>query len=152
MQPESNETPQTLSLPKSSQESTEDTQHGFYESDEHLPRQLHAGQGRAKPRRSASSTSSSALSTGSFNDARERSVRRLSPSQRQKSRSPVDRIIEHEKNLSYLPNKRIESRTFTVIQRGNSPGSAQVAIENFPNGSHTTFASLRRWLISLQRS
>ena len=54
------------------------------------------------------------------------------------------RIIEHEKDFSYLPNKRIESRTFTVVQRGRNLGSAQVAIEDFPNGSHTTLSSLRQ--------
>lgn len=144
MQPEPNETSQKISLLKSSQEDTQDSQHGLHGSDEHLSCQLYAGQGRAKPWRSASDTSSSASSAGSPDNARERPLRRLSPPPKQKSRSPVDRIIEHEKDLSYLPNKRIESRTFTVVQRGKNLGSNQVAIEDFPNGSHTTFASLRQ--------
>ena len=151
MQPEPNETPQKISLSRSSQENSQETQHGCHESDEHLSRQLHAGQGRAKSPRSGSNTSSSASSAGSSNDARERPLRRLSPHLRQKSRSPVDRIIEHEKDLSYLPNKKIESRTFTVIQRGKNLSFAQVTIEDFPNGSHTTFTSLRQWLMFLQR-
>lgn len=152
MQPEPNETSQKISLPQSSQENTRDSQHGFHDSDEHLSRQLHAGEGRAKPRHSASSTSSSASSAGSSDDARERPLRRLSPPSRQKSRSPVDRIIEHEKDLTYLSKKRIGGRTFTVIQSGKNLGSAQVAIGDFPNGPHSTSASLRQWLILLQRS
>lgn len=151
MQPEPNETPQKISLSRSSQENTQDTQHGCHESDKHLSRQLHAGQGRANPPRSGSNTSSSASSAETSNDARERPLRRLSPHLRQKSRSPVDRIIEHEKDLSYLPNKKIESRTFTVIQRFKNLSSPQVAIEDFPNGSHTPFTLLRQWLMSLQR-
>ena len=142
MQPEPNETQQIISSPKSSLENTQDSQHGFHESDEDLSRQLHADQGRAEARRSASNTSSSA-SAGSSN-ARERPLRRLSPTTRQNSGSPVDRIIEHEKDLSYLPNKRIERRTFLVVQRGKNLGSTQAAIENFPNGSHTTFILSRQ--------
>ncbi len=152
MQSEPNESPQKYSLPKSSQENTQDSQYGFPESDEPLPSQLHAGQGRTKMRRSASNTSSSASSTGSRNDTRERPLRRLSPPSRHKSGSPVERIIEHEKDLTYLPNKRVERRTFTVVQRGKSLGSAQVAIADFPNGLHSTSSSLLLWLMSLQRS
>ena len=142
MQTESNSIPQKTSLLKNSHNNTQDSQHGFYEPDEHFPRQLHAAQGRAQPRRSASSTSSSASSTRSSNGARERPLRRLSPSSRQESGSPVDRIIQHEKDLTYLPNKRTETRPFTVIQRVKNLGSARLAIEDFPNGSHSTFASL----------
>lgn len=152
MQPGPNEIFQTTLLPRSSQENTKDTQHGLHDSGESLSRQLHAGEGRAKPRRSASNTSSSACSAGSSNDARERPLRRLSPPSRQKSGSPVDRIIEHEKDLAYLPKKRIARRTFTVIQRDKNLGSAQVAIGDFPNGPHSTFTSLQQWLMSLQRS
>ena len=141
MQPEPNETSQTNSLPKSSQSTNQDSQYGFHEPDEHISRQRHAGQGRAKPQRSASNTSSSASSTTrSSNDARERPLRRLSPPPRQKSRSPVDRIVEHEKDLSYIANRRVESRTFTIVQRGKHLGSPRVAIDDFPNGSYTTFA------------
>lgn len=152
MQPEPNETSQNISLPQSSQENTRDSQHGFHESDVHPSPQLRAGEGRAKPRRPASNTSPSASSAGSSDDARERPLRRLSPPSRQKSRSPVDRIIEHEKDLTYLPKKRAEERTFTVVQRGKNLSSAQVAIGDFPNGPHSTFALLRQWLILQQRS
>lgn len=152
MQPESNNNSQNISLPQSSQENTQDSQYGFYDSDEHLPRQLHAGEGWANPRRSASNTSSSASSAGSSAGARERPLQRLSPPLRQKSRSPVDRIIEHEKDRTYLPKKRIEGRTFTVVQKGKNLGSAQVAIGDFPNGPHSPFTSLQQWLILLQRS
>lgn len=133
MQPVPNETSQKSSLPQNSQENTQDSQYGFHDSDQHLSRQLYAGEGRAKTRRSASNTSSSASSAGSSGDARERPLRRLSPLSRQKSGSPVDRIIEHEKDLTYLPKKRVEGRTFTVVQRGKNLGSAQVAIGDFPN-------------------
>lgn len=133
MQPEPNETFQNISLPQSSQENTRDSQHGFHDSDVHPSPQLPAGEGRAKPRRSASNTSPSASSAGSSDDARERPLRRLSPPSRQKSGSPVDRIIEHEKDLTYLPKKRAEERTFTIVQRGKNLGSAQVAIGDFPN-------------------
>ena len=143
MQPEPNETQQKISSPKSSQENIQDSQYGFHESDEDLSRQLHADQGRAEARRSASNTSSSASSAGRSN-ARERPLRRLSPTPRKNSGSPVDRIIEHEKDLSYLPNKRIERRTFLVVQRGKNLGSTQAAIENFPNGSHITFILSRQ--------
>lgn len=152
MQPEPNEASQNISLPQSSQENAHDSQHGFHKSDEHVSSLLHAGQGETKPRRSASNTSSSASSAASSDDARERSLRRLSRPSRQKSGSPVDRIIEHEKDLTYLPKKRIEGRTFTVVQRGKTLGSAQVVIGDFPNGSHSTCSSLRQWLILLQRS
>ena len=141
MQPEPNENSQNNSLPKSSPSTTQDSQHGYHEPDEHLSRQRYAGEGREHPQRSASNTSSSTLSTTrSSNDARERPLRRLSPPPRQKSRSPVDRIVEHEKDLSYIPNRRIESRTFTIVQRGKHLGSPRVAIDDFPNGSYTTFA------------
>lgn len=133
MQSESDEISQKNSLPQSSQENTEDSQHGFHDSDELLSRPLPAGEGRAKPRRSPSNTSSPASPAGSSDDARERSLRRLSPPSRQKSGSPVDRIIEHEKDLTYLLKKRSEGRTFTVVQRGKNLGSSQVAIGDFPN-------------------
>ncbi len=149
MQPGPNVTSQKTSLPKISQQDTEDSQHGFHESDEHLPRQLHSGQGGPKPRRSASNASSSVSSAGSSNDARERPLRRLSPPSRQKSGSPVDRIIEHEKDLTYLPSKRNETRTFTIVQRGKNLGSAQMAIGEFPNGPHSTLPSLQQRLTSL---
>ena len=141
MQSEPNETSQKNSLPQSPRENTTDSQHGFHDSDEHLSRQLHAGEGRAKSWRSASNTSPSASSVESSDDARERPLRRLSPPSRHKSGSPVDRIVEHEKDLTYLPKKRSEGRTFTVVQRGKNFGSFQVAIEDFPNGSHFTFDS-----------
>ena len=141
MQSEPNETSQYISLPKSSQRNSQNIQHGSHESDEHLPYQLDVGQERAKPQRTISSTSSSTASFTSYNDARERPLRRLSPPPRQKSRSPVDRIIKHEKDVSYIPNKRAESRTFTVVQGGKNLGSAQVAIDDFPNGSYTAYAS-----------
>ena len=67
-------------------------------------------------------------------------MRRLSPPPRQKSKSPVDRIVEHEKDLSYIPKRRVESRTFTIVQRAKHLGSPRVAIDDFPNGSYTTFA------------
>ena len=152
MQPELNEDSQRSLLPQSSQENTEDSQHGFHDSNEHLSRQLHAGEGKAKPRRSASGTTLSASSAGSSDDGREGPLRRLSPPSTQKSGSPVDRIIKHEKDSTYLPKKRVEGRAFTVVQSGSSLGSAQTAIGDFPNGLHSTLASLRRWLISLQRS
>lgn len=152
MQPVPNETSQKSSLPQNSQENTQDSQYGFHDSDQHLSRQLYAGEGRAKTRRSASNTSSSASSVGSSGDARERPLRRLSPLSRQKNGSPVDRIIEHEKDLTYLPKKRVEGRTFTVVQRVKNLGSAQVAIGDFPNGPYSTPALLRQWLILLQRS
>lgn len=152
MQPEPNEISQKNSLPQNSQENTEDSQHGIHDSDEQPSRQLHAGEGRAKPRRCASNTSSSASSAGSSDDARERPLRRLSPPSRQKSGSPVDRIIEHEKDLTYLPRKRSERRIFTVVQKGKYLGSSRVAIVDFPNGSYSNVASLRPWLILLQRS
>ena len=142
MQPEPNETSQKNSLPQSSLENSEDSQYGFQDSVEHLSRQLHAGEGRAKPRRSASNTSSSAFPAGSSDDARERPLRRLSPPLRQKSGSPVDRIIEHEKDSIYLPKKRSEGRPFTVVQRSKNLGSSQVAIGDFPNGLHSIFASM----------
>ena len=132
MHPEPGEASQKFSSPQSSQENTQDSQYGSHNSDEQLSRQLHAGQGEAKPRRSASITSSSASSAASSDDPRERSLRRLSRPSRQKSESPVDRIIEHEKHLTYVPKKRIEGRTFTVVQRGKILSSA---IEDFPNGS-----------------
>ena len=137
MQPEPNESSQKFLSPKSSQENTQDSQHGFHESDEHLSPQPHAGSRRATPRRSASNTSSSASSAGSSIDAQERPLRRLSPPSRQKSGSPVDRIIEHEKDLTYLPNRRVEKRTFTVVQRAQNHGSAQLTIGDFPNGLHS---------------
>lgn len=134
MQPEPIESSHPVSLPQNLQENAQDSQHGFHDSHEHLPCQPRAGEGTAKPRRSASNTSSSASSASSFDNARERPLRRLSPPSRQKSGSPVDRIVEHEKDLRYLPKKKIEGRTFTVVQRGQSLGSAQVAIGDFPNG------------------
>ena len=141
MQPKPNESSQNTSLPESPQRTTQDSQHGLHESDEHLSSQRYAGPGKEKLRRSASKRSSSASSTRSCNDARERPLRRLSPPPRQKSRSPVDRIIEHENNLSYTRNKRAESRAFTVVQRGKYLGSTQVAIDDFPNGLYATFTS-----------
>lgn len=151
MQPEPNVTYKKSSLPQSSQENTRDSQHGFPNSGEDLSHQLHAGQGRAQSWHSASITSSSAPSPGN-SGPRERPLRRLSPPSKQKSRSPVDRIIEHEKDLTKLSKKRNEGRTFTVVQRGKMLGSAQLAIGDFPNGPHSTPASLRQWLILLQRS
>ena len=142
MQPESNDNSHNISLPQSSQENTQDSQYGFHDSDENFSRQLHAGEGWAKARRSASNTSLSASSAGSSAGARERPLQRLSPPSRQKSGSPVDRIIEHEKDRAYLPKKSFEGRTFTVVQRGKNLGSAQVTIGDFPNGPHSTFTSL----------
>ena len=151
MQPEPNLNYKKTSLPQSSQENTRDSQHGFPNSGEDLSHQLHAGQGRAQSWHSASSTSSSASSPGNSSHTRERPLRRLSPPSK-KSRSPVDRIIEHEKDLTYVSKKRNEARTFTVVQRGKMLCSAQLAIGDFPNGPHSTPASSRQWLISLQRS
>ena len=142
MQSESNDNSQNNSLLQSSQENTQDSHHGFHDSDEPLSRQLYAGEGWARSRRSASNSSSSASSAGSSAGARERPLQRLSPPLRQKSGSPVDRIIEHEKDRAYLPKKKIEGRTFTVVQRGNKLGSVQVAIGDIPNGLHSTFTSL----------
>lgn len=142
MQPEYNDNSQNISLPQSSQANTQDSQYGFQDSDENLSRQLHAGERWTNPRRSASNTSLSASSAGSSAGARERPLQRLSPPSRQKSGSPVDRIIEHEEDRAYLPKKRIEGRTFTVVQRGKNLSSAQVIIGDFPNGPHSTFTSL----------
>ena len=143
MQPELNEDPQRSSLPQSSQVNNQDSQHGFHDSNERLSRQLHAGEGKAKPRRSASGTTVSASSAGSSDDGREGPLRRLSPPSIQKSGSPVDRIIEYENDSTYQPKKRVEGRAFTVVQRGSSLGSAQTKIGDFPNGLHPTLASSR---------
>ena len=142
MQSEPNENSQKPSSPQSSQYNAQDRQHGFNESDEHSSHQHHAGPGRAVSRRSASNSSLSASSAASSDDARENSLRGLNPPSRQKSGSPVDRIIEHEKDLTYLPNRRLERRTFTVVQRGRNTASAQVVIGDFPNGSKSTFTLL----------
>ena len=143
MQPELNEDFQRRLLPQSSQVTNQDSQHGFHDSDERLTRQLHAGEWKAKPRRSASGTTLSASSAGSSDDGREGPLRRLSPPSRQKSGSPVDRIIEYENHSTYLPKKRVEGRAFTVAQRGSSLGSAQTTIGDFPNGLHSPLASSR---------
>ena len=143
MQPELNEDFQRRLLPQSSQVTDQDSQHGFHDSDERLSRQLHAGEGKAKPRRSASGTTLSASSAGSSDDGGGRPLRRLSPPSRQKSGSPVDRIIEYENYSTYLPKKRVERRAFTVVQRGSSLGSAQTTIGDFPNGLHSILASSR---------
>lgn len=142
MQPETSQNTQNFSLPQSSQEDTPNSQYGFHDSDERLSCQLHAEEGRPKPRQSTGSTSSPALSARSSDEARERPLRRLSPPPRQKSGSPVDRIIEHEKDLKHLPKQKIEERTFTVIQKGKNLDSAQVAIGDFPNGPKPTFPLL----------
>lgn len=152
MQPVPKGISQKTPLPQNSQETTQDSEYGFHDSDGHLPHQLDAGEGRAQPRRSTSNTSSSASSAGSASDARERPLRRLSPLSRQKSGSPVDRIIEHKKDLTYLSKKRVEARTFTVVQRGKNLDGAQVGIGDFPNGPPPTYALLRHWLILLQKS
>ena len=141
MQPAPNVTSQRPSLPQPSQENTQDSEHGFDDSDEHLPRQLHGGERERKPWRSASNPSSSEAPAGSSDHARERPLRRLSPPLRQKSGSPVDRIIEHEKDLTYLPKKRSAERTFTVVQ-GKNLGSSRIAIGSFPNGSHSTLTQM----------
>lgn len=143
MQPELNEDSQRSLLPQSSQENNRDSQHGFQDSNERLSRQLHAGEEKAKPRRSASGTTLSASSAGSPDEGREGPLRRVSPPLRQESGSPVDRIIEHENYSSYLPKKRVERRAFTTVQRGSSLGSAQTTIGDFPNGLHSTLASSR---------
>ena len=143
MQPELNEDSQRIVLPQSSQENTQDSQHGFQDSNRGLSRQLHAAEGKAKPRRSATGTTLSASSAASSDDGREGPLRRLSPPSRQKSGSPVDRIIEHENYSTYLPKKRVEGRAFTAVQRGSSLGSAQTTIGGFPNGLHSTLASSR---------
>ena len=134
MQPELNEDSQRNLLPQSSQVNNQDSQHGFHDSNERLPRQLHVGEGKAKPPRSASGTTLSACSAGSSDNGGEGPLRRLSPPSRQESVSPVDRIIEYENYSTYQPKKRVEGCAFTVGQRGSSLGSTQTKIADFPNG------------------
>ena len=73
-------------------------------------------------------------SDGGSDDALGGSLRRLSPPSRPQTRSPVDKIVEHEKALPKLPKRKKEGPSFTVVRGGREPASDRIAFVDFPNG------------------
>ncbi|KAL2044323.1 hypothetical protein N7G274_003028 [Stereocaulon virgatum] len=133
MQSEPNEINHKVLLTQNTQASLPYSHHGldhYYEQRSSWPR---AGEGRPISRRSASDTASSVSSSGGSDGALERPSRRLSPPSRPQTRSPSDRIAEHEKGLIYRPKKRNQAPGFTVIQRGKKSSSGQSVLTDFPN-------------------
>lgn len=135
MQSEPNEILQKTSLTSSTQDNHQDSQHGFDQSTQRLPVQPLAEERRPEPGRSPSDSGSSTSSGGDFDEALEYPLRRLSPPSRPHTRSPVDRVAEHEKASTKAPKRRTEGPAFTVIQRGKKPIYDRIAIADFPNGS-----------------
>ena len=135
MQPEPNEILQKTSLTSSTQDYHQDSQYGFDQSTQRLPVQPLAEERRPESGRSPSDSASSTSSGGDFDEALEYPLRRLSPPSRPHTRSPVDRVAEHEKASTKAPKRRTEGPAFTVIQRGKKPIYDRIAIADFPNGS-----------------
>ncbi len=135
MQPELNEYSQEIPLTQNTQDSHQDSQYGFDAPDlQSSPRPCTEGAGRRFLRRSASNAGLLSSSGGS-DEGSERPLRRLSPPSRPHTRSPVDRIAEHERALPYMQKKKNQGPSFTVIQGGKKSGTCQFGIADFPNGS-----------------
>ena len=135
MQPEPNEILQKTSLTSSTQDNHPDSQHGFDQPTQRLPVQPLDKDKRPEPRRSPSDSASSRSSGGDFDEALEYPLRRLNPPSRPHTRSPVDRVAEHEKASIKSSKTRIEGPAFTVVQGGKKPIFDHIAIADFPNGS-----------------
>ena len=134
MQSEPNEINHNVLLTQNTQASHPYSHHGLDRYDEQRSSGPRAGEGRPISRCSTSDTASSVSSSGGSDGALGRPSRRLSPPSRPQTRSPIDRIAEHEKGLIYGPKKRNQAPGFTVVQRGKKPSSRQSVLTGFPNG------------------
>ena len=66
----------------------------------------------------------------------ESSGRRLSPVSTPRNKSPVDRIIEHERSTTPSPRRtRGQGPEFRVIPRTSPPSAGSIKLEDFPNGT-----------------
>lgn len=142
MQPESNEFPKQDQATSFSS-TPANSNHGINHADQQSARQLLFDEGSSRSRRPASPNASSETSSEGTSEGSESSLGRLSAF-RPLSRSPVDRISEHEKALTNITTKKKRGRVaFTVVQRSRKPDSPETAIVDFPNGllirSRTTF-------------
>lgn len=134
MQPEPNEILQKTTLISTTQDNHRDSQHGFDQSTQRLPVQPLAEERRPEPRRFATDSASSTSSGSDFDEALEYPLRRLSPPSRPHTRSPVERVEEHEKASTKSPKRRNEGPAFTVVPKDKKSTYDRIAIADFPNG------------------
>ena len=150
MQPEPNETSKTNSLNSDPPGSPSSTHHGLFQYDIYPPSQLHADEGRHRPRSLSTSRTPSETSSEGSGAVSERSLRGLS-GPRQHGGSPVDRVSEHEKALTRSSKKKRGGFVFTVVQRPRGLESPGTGILDFPNGRLRPLTSVQIliWLIEV---
>ena len=107
--------------------------HGLDYSRERPSRPLRPGEGGRETSTSAKHAGATSPPVASDGNASESAVRRLN-STSPRTPSPVDRIIEHERAVSYSPKRRNEGPRFTVVKGGKKSSNGQVALAEFPNG------------------
>ena len=153
MQPELTLSTQRNSPPTASPAQDQSNHHGRHQQDHYASEHLLPGESGGEERRSthwpASTAAASATRGHSVSDS---TVTRLSSASPPQSRSPVDRISEHENATSYTPRKKHDGPSFTVVQRIRKAGSNQCVITDFPNGENRGRRATQPLLISHQRS
>lgn len=147
MQPEPTRLTQKSSSSNSSPDPNQPNHHGRHEHDQHALGDLLSGESGGEDHSSAhrpATTAARPAVRGS--PVSEPSATRLNSVSPPHSRSPVSRISEHEKASSYLPRKKHNGPSFTVVQRRRIPGPGNCTITDFPNGE-----SRNAFLTSCQR-
>ena len=145
MQPEPTQVTQKSSSPKVSPDHHQSNHHGRQQQDHHALGSLHSGESGGEDHRSTHRPATTAAPPALLGSpVSEHSVARLSSASPPHSRSPVNRISEHEKARPYTPKTKHGGPSFTVVQRSRkSGGPGQCAITGFPNGKNNGKASFR---------
>ncbi|KAL9126495.1 MAG: hypothetical protein Q9217_004459 [Psora testacea] len=113
------------------------SQHGLPYVDPLPPHQLLAGEGRVQtqsPATHGAVSDSSSEGSGVHGAASERLLRRLNRT-RSQTRSPVDRISEHEKALTHSLKKKRGGPAFAVIQKSKKPEVLTHILSHLPPAS-----------------
>lgn len=137
MQPEPLQATQKSSSPDVTRNQPQPIQHGLNQQADSARSDLPRGESGGEKHRSIHHAATTAAAPAVHSSPiHEPPVSRLSSASPPHSRSPVDRIAEHEKATSYSPRKKQDGPSFTVVQRSRKFGSTQCFITDFPNGEN----------------
>ena len=153
MQPELTQSTQRSSSPTVSPGHNQSDHHGRHQQDHRASEHLPSGDSGREEHRSAHRPATKAAARAARGpEVSDPSVTRLSSASPSQSRSPVDRISEHENATSYTPKKKHGGPSFTVVQKIRNAGSKQCVVTDFPNGEYLGRRTTQPLLISYQRS
>lgn len=118
------------------QDNPQSLHHGRQQQDHHAPGNLSSEESEGRDQRSTHRPAATAIpSPGRGSPRSDRSTSRLSSVSPPHSRSPGERIAEHEKATSYISRKKHGGPSFTVVQKSKNAGPSQGSVMDFPNGN-----------------